>query len=197
MTWELCADLLGRYFSFFLTDDMGVMDQIDRWHGSCRQDLTRILGLPEKMFQLFFSACHEVKIVFSISFPATSILEVPSWKSHVRWDKSVLPSQYLPLPSWKSRLGSPISWGKSAFPSQYLPLPSWKSYLGKQIYLMTWDFQAQMGLPRWKGQAMRWEDNFTLWHRISRMEVAVAGNEMGKQFKRTSWHATSKMGLPR
>ena len=28
MTWELCPDLAGRYFPFFLTDDMGVFDQI-------------------------------------------------------------------------------------------------------------------------------------------------------------------------
>ena len=28
MTWELCADLTGRYFSFFLTDDVGIFDQI-------------------------------------------------------------------------------------------------------------------------------------------------------------------------
>ena len=28
MTWELCADLTGRYFSILLTDDMGISDQI-------------------------------------------------------------------------------------------------------------------------------------------------------------------------
>ena len=26
MTWELCADLTGRYFSIFLTDDMGISE---------------------------------------------------------------------------------------------------------------------------------------------------------------------------
>ena len=28
VTWELCADLTGRYFSILLTDDMGISDQI-------------------------------------------------------------------------------------------------------------------------------------------------------------------------
>ena len=28
MTWELCTDLTGRYFSIFLTDDMGIFGQI-------------------------------------------------------------------------------------------------------------------------------------------------------------------------
>ena len=28
MTWELCADLRGRYFSILLTHDMGISDEI-------------------------------------------------------------------------------------------------------------------------------------------------------------------------
>ena len=44
---------------------------------------------------------------------------------------------------------------------------------GKYFYFMTWGFQTQMGLPKWKPQVLRWENIFT------------------------SWHGASKMGLPR
>ena len=40
MTWELCADLTGRYFSIFLKDDMGISDQIYTWHGTSRKTQT-------------------------------------------------------------------------------------------------------------------------------------------------------------
>ena len=32
MTWELCADLTGRYLSIFLTDDMGIQYVIKFTH---------------------------------------------------------------------------------------------------------------------------------------------------------------------
>ena len=34
--------------------------------------------------------------------------------------KLVLPSHYLPLPSWKSQVGISMSWGKFVFPSHYM-----------------------------------------------------------------------------
>ena len=45
MTWELCADLTGRYFSILLTDDMGISDPSYTWHGTSRNTHLQILFL--------------------------------------------------------------------------------------------------------------------------------------------------------
>ena len=44
MTWELCADLRGRYVFIFLTDDTGIFDQIDNNLGTSRKTQTSKMG---------------------------------------------------------------------------------------------------------------------------------------------------------
>ena len=44
MTWELCADLTGRYFSIFWTDDMGISEPCYTWHGTSRKTQTSKMG---------------------------------------------------------------------------------------------------------------------------------------------------------
>ena len=75
-----------------------------------------------------------------------------------------------------------MSWGESVFPDGTSKMEVVGNEMGTEIYIMTWDFQAEMCFPPVVRNEMGKQFQLMTWDfKYGTSKMKVAGNEMGKE----------------